>query len=75
MAKPIFIIRIPHGAVKGTFFKHMQEQFEIKFHDYHTLVVSDSHVKGAEFECFNSEDCDEVKFAELKQMVADSFKK
>lgn len=77
MSKPIFIVRIPHvlkeqeGVAR---FEELQRQLQAKVNDYHVLTIIDSSVSALVFECFNSDDAEQKKIDEIKQMISESLK-
>jgi hypothetical protein len=73
MAKPIFIVKIPFKSATKEIVERLQIDLECKFVDYYCIVVP-TGVEVTEFQCLNSQECDEVKFEELKQMVRDQAK-
>ncbi len=76
MAKPIFVMRVPAETVRSIGAERLEEMgrfLEKKLRDYHVLVMSDSRVEVAAFECFNAP-TDSKSFKELKQLVSDAMK-
>ncbi len=66
MAKPIFLVGLPHRD-EG-YVNDIVEGLNLKLTDYHTIVYM-HHKDDTEFRVFYEKDFDEVKFEELKEIV------
>lgn len=78
MAKPIFIMRIPTStanemAEKGKL-AQMMKGLRKELDDYHVLVMADSHVTEARFQCFNADNVPEIELDTLKTLCMQTLK-
>lgn len=75
MAKPIFVVQIPHsqrltGEQVSTFDANLYK----KLHgEYHILIVS-SNTDDIRFDCFNDKDLREEDFVSYHNIIMDMYK-
>ena len=77
MSKPIFVVRLSSNrtnkeveTIKESILKHPVCQ------DYHVLVLRDERNDGdAKFECYNSNNCTDIQFNDLKEELYDIVNK
>ena len=80
MSKPIFIIRYPIEAMnqlgRGRLLE-IQESLNTQLDDYHVLHLVESRAANAtvQFEMYNCAEVDDIKYAELKQLVETTIDK
>ena len=77
MSKPIFIVRFPAEIVMENRdrFEEISRDLQAKLSDYHVLVVMESGLDGAKFECFNAVNATDKDVQELRDMCLDAIKK
>lgn len=64
MAKPIFVIRLPHEANNQFPYDNVSDHL----HDYHVITVPEDRDDIA-FECFNTKDARDIDIEELKSKI------
>jgi hypothetical protein len=76
MSKPIFIVRFPAEIVMENRerFEEVSRDLQAKLSDYHVLVVMESGLEAAQFECFNAVNATDKDIDELRDMCLDAIK-
>lgn len=71
MSKPIFLIQIPYPYFSSNRNKmeEILEDLKQQLYDYHVLIVGDDGITSVKFQCFNSNDADEMKINEIQEIV------
>jgi hypothetical protein len=71
-SKPIFLIRIPH-IVKKTMpaekLRDMYDDLEHKLPDYHVLIMAETGIERAEFECFNVHNTSVADIRQIQEKI------
>lgn len=71
MPKPIFLVGIPHPASHEDI-NNIRENLSLYLDGYYVIVYG-NNTPDVSFKCFYEKDFDEIKFEELKQIVANQL--